>query len=438
MPDNNDADLQLNAEMATISTVKSTELVELTNDMGKLQNLQERLTEDKDRVDIVKKVLVDIDVNKLDLGLAKQMDNYLNRSDVDIPAGELGEVHGFESLGRTLMPKEFVATRLQGCESFLGEFYRKAKEISLQISIGFRDSYLIFTQSVDSLTALVDMLEKDINAAPSFKAGTDTILLGTRLFNLFKVNGKVNEDWVGGVTKLNATVTALSTNYYLANRTFLNNTLSYFGGFDGLTDDEAKARFLLLPKAIVSTRFKECSYPNKEFTNNTVVAKQSVELMGGAYFLDQRREKVNSNPANAEQVVGYVQGFIDHDTVGFENSSPVEYPKMGTEIKTLSSDTIKSIVKLLRSILVAWRKSSDGMERYKVADSDFNDIVKGIYESPMSDDMKEKVQSAFTSIVRKAQMEMLTNRASVNNYLVLIINGLIELCNTSIAVNLPE
>lgn len=437
MPDNNE-ELQLNAEMATISTVKSGELVALTNDMGKLQNLQERLDEDKDRVDIVKKVLVDVDVNRLDLGLAKQMDNYLSRSDVDIPAGDFGEVQGVECLGRTLMPKEFIQTRLQGCESFLGEFYRKAKEISTQISIGFRDSYLIFTQSVDSLSDLVDILEKDINGAPSFKAGTDTILLGTRLFNLFKVNGKVNEDWVGGLTKLSTTINALSSNYYLANRTTLNNTLSYFGGFDGLNDDEAKARFLLLPKAITSVRFKECSYPNKEHTNNTVVAKQSVELMGGAYFLDVRREKVNSNPANVEQVMSYVQGFIDHDMVGFENSSPVEYPKIGTEIKTLSSDTIKSIVKLLRGILVAWRKSSDGMERYKVADQDFNDIVKGIYESPMSDEMKDKVRTAFTSIVSKAQMEMLANRASVNNYLVLIINGLIELCNTSIAVNLPE
>jgi len=424
MPDAND--LQLAAEMAVISTVKSAELVEKAQDTAALQILQERLDDRKDRVELVKKVLTNIDEHKLDVPLAKQMDNYLTRSDVDIPADELGQVQGVECLGHTLMPAVFIRTRLQGCESFLGDFYRKAKEISAQIGIGFRESYLLFTQSTESLESLIDILEKDI------------ILLGTRLFNQFKVGGKVNEDWVSGLTKLNATISALTNNYYLANRAVLNNTLSYFGGFDGLTDDEAKERFLLLPKSIVSARFKECSYPNKDHTTSSVVAKQSVELMGGAYFLDVRQEKVNTSPTSIEQVIGYVQGYIDLDMVGFENNSPVEYPKIGAAIKTLSSDTIKTLVKLMRETLKAWRKTTEGMDRYKINDNDFNDIVKGIYESPMSDDMKDKVQTAFTSIVRKNQVELLVNRAAVNNYLVLIFNGLIELCNTSITVNLPE
>lgn len=436
MPDEND--LQLAAEMATISTVKSAELVEQAKDTADLQAFQEKLDNNKDRVDIVKKVLTNINENELSLGLAKQMDQHLTRSDVDIPADDLGDIQGFECLGRTLMPKTYIKTRLQGCENFLGDFYRKAKEISTQIGIGFKDSYLVFTQSTDSLAGLLDLLEKDINNAPPFKAGTDTILLGTRLFNLFKVNGKINEDWVGSLTKLNGTINALSTNYYLANRGFLNNTMSYFGGFEGLNDDEAMERFLLLPKAVVSTRFKECTYPNKDHTTATVVAKQSVELMGGAYFLDQRQEKVNTNHTNVEQVMGYVQGLLDHDMVDFENSSPVEYPKVGTEIKTLSSDTIKAIVKQLRGILVTWRKSAEGLSTFKVNDNDFNDVIKGIYESTMSDEFKDRLRSTFTSIVQKNQVELLTNRASVNNYLVLIFNGLIELCNTSISANLPE
>lgn len=431
-------DLQLAAEMAVISTVKSSELVEMARDTAALQKLQEQLDDNKDSVQIVKKVLTGLEPHKLDLVTAKQMDNYLQRADVDLPVDELGNVQGVECLGHTLMPAAFIQTRLQGCESFLGDFYRKAKEITAQISIGFRESYLLFTQSTESLEALLDILDKDIQAQPSFKAGTDTILLGTRLFNQFKVGGKVNEDWVGGLTKLNSTISALSNNYYLANRGVLNNTLSYFGGFDGLTDEAAKERFLLLPKSIVSVRFKECSYPNKDNTTATVVAKQSVELMGGAYFLDQRREKVNTSPSNVEQVMGYVHDYVDLDLVGFQNNSPVEYPKIGTEIKTLSSDTIKALVKLMRETLKAWRKTTEGMERYKVADSDFNDIVKGIYESPMSDELKDQIQTAFTSIVRKHQIELLTNRAAINNYLVLIFNGLIELCNTSISANAPQ
>ena len=434
----NDPDLQLAAEMATINTATSRELVELTKGTGKLQQLQQKLDEDKDRVDIVKKILTEVDEHKVDPSLARQMDNYLTRSDVDIPAGELGSFQGAEELGHTLLPAVYLQTRLAGCENFLGDFYRKAKEITTQISIGFKDSYLLFTQSVDSLNALVDILESDVKAAPTFKAGTDTILLGTRLFNLFKINGRVNEDWVSSLTKLSGTINALSSNYYQSNQVALNNTLSYFGGFDKVDDDGAKERLLLLPKAVPSNRFKECSYPNKELSTSSVVAKQSVELMGGAYFVDTRREKVNLNLNSVDQVLAYVQGYVDLDGVSFFNNSPVEYPKIGTEIKTLSSETILAVIKLVRSILQAWRKSSEGMERYKVGDSDFSDITKGIYESSMSDEMKDTVQTAFTSIVRKTQMEMLTNRSSVNNYLVLIVNGLIELCNTSIAVNLPE
>ena len=432
------SDLQLAAEMAVISTVKSAELVEKAKDTAQLQQLQEKLDEDKDRVTVAKKVLVSLNDHGINLTLAKQIDNQLTRSDVDIPADDLGDVQGVECLGRTLSPAMFRKTRLQGCESFLGDFYRKAKEITAHISIGFQESYLLFTQSVDSLNALLDLLEKDIESAGSFKAGTDTILLGTRLFNLFKVGGKVNEDWIGSVTKLNATINALSNNYYLSSNTALNNTVRYFGGFADDNDDQAVQRFLLLPKAVPSNRFKECSYPNKEFTTGNVVAKQSVELMGGAYFLDKRNERKNTNPTNVEQVVGYVHALIDLDGVEFFNSAPVEYPKVGTEIQTLSSDTIRSLVKSLRSTLVSWRKAADLIDRYKVNDSEFNDVMRGIYESPMSDDMKDKVQAAFASLVRKNQVDLLTNRASVNNYLVLVFNGLIEICNTSIAANLTD
>ena len=427
------SDLQLAAEMAVISTVKSAELVEKAKDTAQLQQLQEKLDEDKDRVTVVKKVLTALDDHGINLTLAKQMDNHLLRSDVDIPADDLGDVQGFECLGRTLMPSVYRKTRLKGCESFLGDFYRKAKEITAHITTGFHESYLLFTQSVDSLNALVDLLEKELDTAPSFKAGTGTISLGTRLFNLFKVGGKVNEDWVGGVNKLSATLNALSTNYYLSSNTALNNTVRYFGGFADDNDDQAVQRFLMLPKAVPSNRFKECSYPNKEHSNGNVVAKQSVELMGGAYFLDKRNERKNLNPANVEQVVGYVHALIDLDGVEFFNNSPVEYPRVGTEINTLSSDTIRSLIKLMRSTLVNWRKAADLIDRYKVADSDFNDVTRGIYESGMSDDMKDKVQS-----VRKNQVDLLTNRAAVNNYLVLVFNGIIEICNTSIAANLSE
>jgi len=431
-------ELQLAAEMAVVSTVKSTQLVEMARDSAQLQNFQDRLEDSKDRVDIVKKVLTSTPPSMLDIPTATQMDNFLQRSNVDLPVDDAGSVVGVECLGFTLLPAEYIKTRLAGCENFLADFFRKGKEYASSIGRIFRESYLVFTESIDSLTEQVEFLEKRLARAGTFKAGTSEIMLGTRLFNLFKVNEKVDENWVANVTKLNNTISALSSNYLLSNKNFLNNTMSYFGGFDGVGQEEGKERFLLLPKTLVSARFKDCSYPNKDYTTGKVVAKQSVELMGGAYFLDIRREKVNNSPTDIDGVQEYVTGMISHDRVGFENSAPVSYPRIGAAVKTLSSSDVASIIKLLKDTLKSWQKAADGLETYRVDDAEFSNIVKAIYESQMDDELKSIVQSTFMSIVRHNQTELLTTRASVNNYLVLVFNGLIELCETSISANAPQ
>jgi len=161
-------------------------------------------------------------------------------------------------------------------------------------------------------------------------------------------------------------------------------------------------------------------------------------LMGGAFFLDIRREKVNNSPTDIDGVQEYVTGMISHDRVGFENNAPVSYPRIGAAVKTLSSTDIASIIKLLKDTLKSWQKAADGLETYRVDDVEFSNIVKAIYESQMDDELKSIVQSTFMSIVRHNQTEMLTTRASVNNYLVLVFNGLIELCETSISANAPQ
>lgn len=436
MPSNDE--LQQAAEMALVSTVKSTVLVEMARDSSELQTFQDRLENNKDRVDIVKQVLSATPPSQLDIPTATQMDNFLLRSNVDLPVDDTGSVVGVEKLGFTLMPSEYIRTRLAGCENFLADFFRKGKEYAAAIGRIFRESYLVFVESIDSLTEQVEFLEKQLTRAGTFKAGTSEIMLGTRLFNLFKVNEKVDENWVSNVTKLNNTISALSSNYLLSNKNFLNNAMSYFGGFDNVGQEEGKERFLLLPKTLVSARFKDCTYPNKDHTTGKVVAKQSVELMGGAYFLDVHREKVDKEPTTIDGVQDYVNGMLNQDRIGFENSAPVSYPRIGAAVKTLSSSDIAAIIKLLKDTLKAWRKAADGLETYRVDDVEFNNIVKSIYESQMDDELKSIVQSTFMSIVRHNQTELLTTRASVNNYLVLVFNGLIELCETSISANAPQ
>jgi hypothetical protein len=436
MPDA--SELQLAAEMAVISTAKSTELVELAGSTDRLQRMQEELDDRKDNVEIVKRILTATQPHQLDVAEAERIDQRLERAEVEIPAvSEAEGVLGAECLGRSLMVNDFFTTRLMGCENFLANFYQQARQITQLIGANFKEVYLVLTESVDSLEHQVELLEKQIQAAPNFKAGTDRIALGVRLYNLLKVNGKINEDWVSNISKLHSSIQGLSTNYYLNSKNNLNATLSYFGGFAGLDDAAGKERLLLLPKAIPSTRFKECTYPNRDNTTNTVLAKQSVELMGGAYFVDTRREKVNLEPKTVEQVEGYIQGYVDFDATGFENKSVVEYPKIGTDVATLSAESIRVICKQLRDIIKNWRKAFEGDSRYKLEDADYNDIVKGIYESDMSEEMKSRVRDAFSTIVRKNQLELLAIRAAVNNYLVLIFNGIIELANTSIRANEP-
>lgn len=433
-------DLQLAAEMAAISTVKSEQLVKLAGSTGDLQAFQSKLEDSKDKVEIVKQILANTETHEITKATAEEVDAYLGRVEmVEIPVSDgFEEVLGAEHLGRSLDPAEFHITRLIGCENFLNDFFQKVKQFSTQIGSDFKDFYLVLTQTVDSLSDSLDLLEKRLQTTPNFKAGTDTILLGVRLYNLFKINGKVNEEWITNVSKLNNTVGALSTNYYINSGKTLNNTLSFFGGFGKLNDEEGLEHFLELPKRIPSTRFKECTYPNKEFSDNVVTAKQSVELMGGAYFLDTRVDKPNLTPKSLEELEDYLQDYLTKDMVGFNNNAPTVYPKIGTEIKTLSSESIRGIIKLLREVLKSWKKSTEGQDRYRVNDSEFSENMKSIYESDMSDQLKEKVRYAFDAIVRKNQTELLTSRAVVSNYLVLVFNGLIELANISISANPPE
>lgn len=430
--------MQLAAEMAAISAVKSHEIVSMAKTTSDLDNFQNRLGESKDRVMMVKDVLSATAPHEVTPELAVAMDNALIRSEVEIPAADgLDSVEGAEALGFTLMPKDYLMTRLMGCENFLGDFFKKSREVSSRVSVSFREAFILFTQSQDSLEEAIALLEKSINEAPSFTEGREKIILGARLFNLFKVNGSVTEDWTGDLSKLSRSIAGLSNNYYLNSKNNLNSSLSYFGGFEGMNQEQGLARFLHLPPSIPSERFKECTFNNKTHSTASVTAKQSVELMGGAYFLDCRQTSPNRNTQSVDAVQDYLQKYVELDYTGFENSADHIYPKVGNEILSLSSGQIKAVVQHLRAVMKEWRKVFEGGERFKLGESDYADISKGIYESTMDDELKDVVLTSFSAVVRKNQFELLNIRASVNSYLTLIINGLIELSHTSIKVNTP-
>lgn len=429
---------RLAAEMAAINVVTSQAIVENASSSSDLNRYQNELDDSKDRVQSVKDTLNALNDYEVTPGLIKILDASLMRSEVPVPPADgMAAVEGAEALGRTLMPKDFLFTRLMGVEGFLEDFYSKSRLITAQIGIGFKEAYVLFTQSQDSLERAIDLLDDSINTSPPFNKDLEKILLGDRLFNLFKVHGKVSENWVDDLEKLNRTIAGLSNNYYLNNRNNLNSVLSFFGGFSGLDQDAAEALFKTLPASIPSERFKECTYPNKVHSTPGATAKQSVELMGGAYFYDVRQDNPKRTVKNIGDVEDFVQRYVAIDRTAFDNSAPVTLGEVDLEVKSLTASQIKNVVKLLREVHKGWRKVYEGGEKFKLGESDYTDITKGFYEANISENLKDKLLSTFSALVRKNQMELLGIRAAVNTYLVLINSGLVELCHTSIKVNTP-
>lgn len=432
-----DEDKILAAEMAAVSAVKSTAIVEAANTAGELNAYQIKLDDSLDRVMDAKKTLESLEAYEVTPEVVQEVDKDLLKAGVEIPPADgMDTVQGAESLGITLMPKDYLFTRLLGCENFLGDFFRDSKEVVQRIGSAVKDMYVVFTESQESLNRALDLLENEIDTHPDF-GSSERFILGHRLYNLFKVNGKVDENWSGCLTKLAATLQGLTGNYYLVSKNSLQTTYSYFGGFSGMQQAAADERILLLPISIPSTPFKECTYPDNVHGGNNLVAKRSVELMGGAYFYDVRQKERAPIAKSVDEVKDFLVRFNQFDRTGFETYAEYNLKDVGVEIRALSSKEIKAMIKQLREILKTWAKIFEDGEKFRMTDSDYNDVIKGILDSELNDETKTLLAKWFGSIVRKGQMELLVLRATVSNYLTLIINGLVDVCKDSIKVNAP-
>lgn len=424
----NDDEKTLAAEMAAVSVVKSQEIVEAARSTAELSEYQNSLDDLFDRVIDVQRTLNTLEAHEVTPELAEQLDKEL------IAAEALPEaVEGAEALGFTLLPKAYLATRLAGCESFLSDFFKSSREVVSLIGTFFRDSYVLFMESQESLSKQIDLLETRLSSVEKF-GSQGTFILGHRLFNRFKINGKVDENWAGNLTKLNQTLSGLSNNYYLNSKNALAASFSYFGGFAGLTQVEVDERLCMMPVSLPSTPFKECTYPDKRRSGPNVVAKRSVELMGGAYFYDVRSTVKPAILKNPEDIQDFVIRYTEIDHTGFDNNEEYTLRDVGAEVKALSSEDIKTVIKLLRQLLKDWGKVFEMAETYRVTDSDYNDIIKGFLEADISDEAKTVLSKTFAKVVRKNQTELLGIRAEVSNYLTLIVNGMVSICNDSIGL----
>jgi hypothetical protein len=425
----------LSAQMAAVNSAKSVELFDALRGTIQLNEVQTALDNSADRVLETQKLLENVEAYQVSPALVETVDERLARAGVEIPL-EVGfaEVQGAEALGHTLLPKNFLFTRQAGCENFLTQFFRDSREVAIQIGAAFRDTWVLFTQSEADLNKALDLLETQINSYPDFMS-TNSFILEFRLFNLFKVNGKVNGDWTGNLNKLSSTISALSSGYYLNNKQTLNALMSYFGGFTSLNQAAAMERLQILPISIPDIPFKECTYPNRTHESLLTTSKQSVELMGGAYFYDTRLKNRPKRCETIDLISEFIDLHIKNDRTAFENNADLVHDQVGTEIKALSSKEIKAIIKSLRALLKDWNSMFEKSEKFKVGDADFNDIIKGIIDAEIDETTRMYIAKWFGALVRHNQMELLQIRVGVANYLTLIVNGLIQICNNSIKVN---
>lgn len=427
---------QLAIEMAAISAVHSAELVEMAGSASELNRIQTQLTESRDRVGTVKQLLQSVQPHEVTTDLAKSIDNQMSRLDVLSVNGD--DVQGVEALGLSLLPADYLKQRIKGCEGFLDSFSQKLNLITREIGTKFKDAYVLLAETHESLETRIKALETDLQAMGKFGAGTSEINLGYRLYNLFQVNREIREDWVNQLGKVSNTVGGLSSNYYVNAKTNMNTILSYFGGFEGLDEDKATARYLEYPISIPSIRFKECSFPDKTRRENYVKYYVSVEMMGGRYFMDSRQTDPRLHPGTIDEVNTYIDTYLEVDGVAFNDKPDREFSDLKHTVKSLGSDEIKEIIKQMRAILKNWEKIYVDGDKYKLADRDFEGIYKSIQDADWDNQFKHYVLAAFSATVRKHQDELLQLRSRVNAYLVFLINGMVEFCYASMKVNQPE
>lgn len=228
------------------------------------------------------------------------------------------------------------------------------------------------------------IFNKILQVQASSPKGTEDLVLGVRLFNILQTGGKV-ENFIGQLEKVMKTINGLSTNYYINSKNNLNVIMSYFGGFDGIEEYQAKERFLMLPKSINSTRFKECNIPNRDYRIGNISVMNSVELMGGRFFIDSRLKQPNLNPKNVDDVGVYLEAHIENDRTYFNPRPAREYPDSNSYIKSLGSDEIKSIIKVLRDILKTWSVVYAEGDKHKMSSKEFTDIGDAILANDWED-----------------------------------------------------
>ena len=426
-------DAVLDAELAKISIVKSAKLTDLARDSSDLVNFQNIINNTAGQVNLVEAIIENSKPHELTPEIAQFCDATLLKAEIPLVPEEGPiplEQAGCEALGFTLTPQQYKELRIAGIESFLGEAISTSVRLVKRFSANMKDQYLLMTESIDSLQKRLNNLSDLLEQTPTVRYGANELDIGYRLYNLFKANNKLNEDWTGNFNKVTNTLRALSGNYARTYSDNLNDIFAFFGGFDGISKDDAEARLYSIPLYLNDVVFRECSFPNRELSTNGVKVNTSVVLMGEYFFMNGVRAKRQPTCLDIEDVTFFIERLVKDNFITFTSHQSTD---SGTipKVKSLGTNEIKNMIKLMNSAVIEVTKIHAGFDKLELGNTEYVSIVKAISRNEW-DGFEETVLRNFETLVMNRFNDFANIRAKVTNYLILLINGLIELCKMSI------
>lgn len=414
-------------QLAEISLVKSVDLVDNMTDQNELITAFNQIENSRNRTLAVKSVLERTPVLGVTQTFGTIMDKQLER--IGVMDDLADDVAGTEALGRTLSPRQYLDTRIAGCESFLNKAAQQTAKLLTLIGESVRNRYVLLVESNTSLMKRLKWLETELNLRPPMKHGTKQVPVKANAA-LFVVNGTIREDWGTQFEKVAKTIHSLVENYYKSNQWAVNDLLGAFGAFDGLSQPEAEELFKKLPTTLNGLIFDQCIYPNRALSGPDVKARNSVELMGGRVFVNSLVTSRPSRVKSINEITQWLDYYKANEYVKFIKLPKPDFAETPT-ISSFSSLEIKAAIKLCRDILTdAATTFSDG-DKYSIVGTDYTDITSMLSDADWSGDFKSAVLSAFEGLAMKYNRELLSVRSQVVEYITLLVNGYIGLAISS-------
>lgn len=427
----------LNEQLAAISVVKSTELMEMATDSRELNNITNQVLSSSNRVMEIKDLLEQKANHEISPEDAITIDGQLSELKViNVEDGEVTynehRVAGAEAFGLTLRPSEFRASRIAACENFLSEALESAKVFTKRLVQTFQDAYTLAVEDTESLIQRFKMIERASKDLGSFDDGLERFRLSARLFNLLKVNSEVREDWYDQILSLYKTSSALTGNYYDYSEKELTQIMAFFSRFEGMTEEYQITSHLMLAGNILnSPPFRECKFDVSDKKVPWLRSLRSVELMGGRYLIDTRwKEPLKIR--DIKTIDDWFDSRIQDIGVRLNKRDSIDFIDREQEIDTFGSDTIRHICQISIKILESWLAICQKANKHRISERDFESIGDAINAMPVEGTEKHRVMAMYSLLVRKNQQDLLDICSDFTRYLVITLNAIASLCNDSI------